>query len=195
MSDAKPAENSETSKQVKWSLKRKIVATITVILIALLLVLYWQGGKPIHSTTTISIAASPEVIFSAITDSDQAKQWIEGVVEIKPTTEGGFKKGAKAEILVIEQGREFKLNDEVIDFKTNEFVTFRIYSELFNCKQTYSLKTDPNNPDQTLVEFQDTLQHLGLSRILAPFVIGIIQEKYQQQLADLKNYIKEKQDK
>jgi len=193
---------SEATKDIKTgsdskksSRKKKVFAITSCILISILLILYLIGGQTYSFQTEVKVQATTQEVFAAITDSEQAAEWVDGVVKITPLTEGGFKKGAKAKILVVEQNREFILYDEVLDFQQDKYVTFRIESNLFVSEQKYSLSEDPADPLLTIVKHEVSLNHLGFSRIIAPFLEDLISTNNEHQLADLQKFLEKKQDK
>ena len=63
--------------------------TATLIISALLIILYFTGNKSVHHE--LSIAASPEMVWSVLMDTDKYEEWI----PVMKLIEGHVKKGNK----------------------------------------------------------------------------------------------------
>ncbi len=161
---------------------RIVVAALCLLLIAAG-ALFLAGGKQFSVVAETRIDASPDQVFWRLTDPEQAKKWIDGLVEVAPLTEGGHAVGARAK-LTIEQGNSsFQLEDEVLQSVENQSLVVRMSGNLFETISVLQLTPDR---DSTVVRHLAYHSPRSFFRLTAPFAQKQVQQKMQDDLGRLK---------
>ena len=89
-------------------------------LILAVVCLWFIGGKKQEYTTTVLINASPEVVFSYLTDVDLMKRWLPGLVAVEPISDVPFQVGSKSRTTFEENGERVEYEEEILRFQENE---------------------------------------------------------------------------
>jgi uncharacterized protein YndB with AHSA1/START domain len=75
---------------------------------------------------TIEIAATPDRVFSYMTDPKLVRSWQPDVVEPRPIPPGGLRVGAKVGATVEEYGRRFDIDMVVAELTPNEHIAYQM---------------------------------------------------------------------
>lgn len=137
----------------------------------------------------LEIAAHPAEIYPWLIEPDKLLQWIGGLVEIRPLSEGGFKVGARSiEVVENEDGDRTELLVEVTDLSTDEYLEVHINSDdIFTGVARYFLVSKGNG---TTLEYYSELQFTALQfKLLTPFIATSALSKIQADLQRLKSLI------
>ena len=172
-------------------MKRKLIKVSLAVLglvLAAVAGLYAVGGQTARYQADVEIDAAPETVFEYLTDSELLLQWLEGVTEIKPLTEGGHRVGAKARVTVREGDAAFIMEDEVIRSDAAELLEVRITSSVFEILSTYSL--EPRG-ERTHLVHEMQADYKGFIRILAPLAGPEATRKMNEDFARLKRLVEE----
>ncbi len=105
---------------------------------------------------------------------------------MQPITEGGHKVGAKAKIVVVENGKEFVFYDEVTASEQDQFVATHITSDMFTADNRITINEENGG---VLVRSNLAVKYSGVWRLLAPFMEGAVQEKVEGDLERLKKLL------
>ncbi len=73
---------------------------------------------------SIEIEATPELVFSFMTDPQHVKSWQPDLVELKPVAPGGLWVGAHVGATVEEYGRRFDIDMVVAALTPNEHIAY-----------------------------------------------------------------------
>ena len=166
-----------------------IVAILFALLVVAVAVLWFVGGKTYVNTAEVTIDAPPSQVFPYLTEPDKLKQWLAGVVEIKPLTEGGHRVGAKGKIVVEEQGNKIEMEDEVLRSEDNKLLELRIFSPIFEINNLYELTDDQG---KTHLKLTMQAKYSSVMRVFAPLVEGAIQELLDANFQRLKQLVEAK---
>jgi len=135
----------------------------------------------------ITINRPPQEVFAWLDDSDRAKQWISGLVEIQPITEGGNRVGAKARHTYNENGRTFDMEEETLIYEPNRHVKIGGKSDMFDMTAEYRLT--PSGAG-TLLQFESTFRFRNfILRLLSPLLMRGAQKRAEQELQRLKTLV------
>lgn len=136
------------------------------------------------TTHTLTIDRPPAQVFMYIDDTEHAKKWLSGLVEITPLTEGGNRVGAKSRHLYNENGREFEMEEEMLIYEPNRRVKIKGEASFFDLTAEYTL-TDTNG--STRLDFEsDITFHNPFLRLLSPFMAASSRKKVTQDLERMK---------
>lgn len=137
-------------------------------------------------STSETINRPIKLVFDRLTDLNNSKNWMPGVLEIKTNPNVGIAKGTK----YIET-RRFKNTDgdvqmEILDFRAPDlFVTgFNTGGTL--CRYEYHLKKESS---KTTVNLTCKVQVLGFKKIWQPLIAWAIKLQDKNQLKALKSHI------
>lgn len=134
----------------------------------------------------VSIAATPVQIYPFLTEPERLKQWLGGLVESKPLTEGGTRVGARSLEIVEENGRRMEMESVILDVRTNELLAVEISSSMALMRSEYRLTGDGA---RTRVDHTMNAHYKGFVRLLAPFIRGMVQKKIDGDLDRLRQVV------
>lgn len=172
-------------------MRRKLLKIGLVVLGFLLIatgVLYIIGGQTAVYRADIEIDAPPETVFSYLTEIDLLLQWMDGVTEIKPLTEGGHRVGARARVTIHEGEAAFVMEDELLRSEPSELLQVRLTSSAFVILSTYTLHT---HGDKTHLSQELRADYKGFIRLFAPFASGEATRKMNDDFGRLKRLIEQ----
>jgi uncharacterized protein YndB with AHSA1/START domain len=93
-------------------------------------------------TMMVEIAASPDRVFSFMTNPEHVKQWQPDVVESIPLTKGSVQRGTRWRVTVEEFGRRFDVETSVVDLVLNTRLVFETSAPTADARSiTASLST------------------------------------------------------
>lgn len=150
---------------------------------------YVVGGKQMEFSAEIEIDASAAEVFAHLTEEESLKQWIDGLVDIRPLGNEGHQIGAKAELIVEESGRQFTMQDELLGFEQDKSISLRISSDMF--ESVNSFRIDPSG-DGVAVRQLMQINHRGVFRSIAPLIKNQVQQKIEADLVRLKQLCESK---
>lgn len=161
----------------------RIVAYLLAILALILGVLWVVGGQTFINIAEVTIAAPAERVFDFLSEDDKVKQWMKGVAEIKPLEPGERKVGAKARIVVEEDGHRLEMQDEVLRLEPGRLLEVRITHDMFAITSLYELS---ETGGQTHLKHTMRADYQSLGRVAAPLLSGEIQHKLESDFQRLK---------
>ena len=163
---------------------------IAIALVALPLLvagaLWVLGGRTQVYRAEIEIEAPPEEVFPYLTEPDRIAQWVDGLVEITPLTEGGHRVGATARLVVEQDGNRYEFIDEVTSTTANESLELHSQSDMFDADIRWELEPSKNGTHATAVMRTD---FHGFYRFLAPMMRSTAEEQLQSDFERLKQLI------
>ena len=89
---------------------------------------------------SIEIDGAVEDVFGYMTEPEQIKLWVEGLVEMEALTNGGSRVGAKSRQVFVEHGRRIELIEEVLVFEPNRRVKIKAETDGFWLTADYVLE-------------------------------------------------------
>ncbi|MEQ1737821.1 MAG: SRPBCC family protein [Rhodoglobus sp.] len=135
----------------------------------------------------IEIQAPVEVVFAWLDESEKALQWIGGLEQITPITEGGNRVGARAKHVYVEGGRRIEMIEETLVYEPNRRVKIRGESDAFTMTAEYTLTA---RGDSTVLELtSDSRFTSGAMRMLAPLFAGSSNRRVMKDLRKLKELV------
>lgn len=142
--------------------------------------------KETRARASVEIAASPDRVFSYITDPRHVKRWQPDIVESQPLPEGGLRAGARLRTTVEEYGRRFDVEVRVASVAMNEHVAYDMEAPTAAVHSEYRLISQGKN---TRVESTAVITPRAFGRFLLPFVRGMIRRKLQSRLRLLRDVV------
>ncbi len=170
-------------------MKRKLIKIGLVvfgILVAAVSLLYVVGGRTGVYRADVEIDAPPETVFTYLIDSELLLQWMDGVTEIKPLTEGEHGVGARSRVTIHEGDAAFVMEDEVLRTQPGELLQVRLTSSAFDILSTYNLHS---HGDTTHLSQELRADYKGFVRLFAPFAAGEVSRKMDEDFERLKRLI------
>jgi uncharacterized membrane protein len=164
----------------------KFMMLMFIGLILAVVCLWFIGGKKQEYTTTVSINAAPEVVFSYLTDVDLMKKWIPGLVAVEPLSDVPFQVGSKSRTIIEENGERVEYEEEILRFQVNE--TLSVCARNANEISTSIYKLD-GDQGKTNLTYKIKSTPSGLNRMLAPFLDDQTQQKIDDNALKLKRLI------
>jgi carbon monoxide dehydrogenase subunit G len=165
---------------------KKWIITAALALTGTLILLWILGGRMAEYRAQAGIAATPAQIYPYLVEPDRLKQWLGGLVESTPLTEGGTRVGARSREIVEENGRRFELESLVLDVRTNELLVVEISGSMGLMRSEYRLTGEGA---RTRVHHIMNARYKGFIRLLAPFIKGMVQRKIEGDLERLRQAV------
>ena len=162
---------------------RILAATIGLLVIAGG-VLFLIGGKQFSVIAETRIDAAPDQVFWRLTDPEQAKQWVDGLQEVEPLTEGGHRVGARSRLTISQGNSTVELEDQVWQSVPGQSLVLRMEGKLFETISVMQLSADR---DGTIVRHLAYFTPRSFFRLTAPFAREEVQLKMQDDLNRLKS--------
>ena len=138
-------------------------------------------------TSQIEIQRPAQDVFSWLDDSEKAIQWLSGLEEIVPITEGGNRVGAQAKHVYVENGRRIEMVEETLAYEPNRHVTLRGVSESFTMTAEYTLT--PKGDATVLALTSETQFKSRPMRLLSPLLAGFSNRRIMKDLQKLKSLV------
>jgi carbon monoxide dehydrogenase subunit G len=136
---------------------------------------------------SIIINRPPAEVFAWLDDSDRAKQWLSGLVEIEPLTTGGNRVGARARHTYNENGRTITMEEETLIYEPDRRVKISGKTDMFDMTAEYRLTPAGSG---TKLDFEETLRFRNIIlRLLAPLLMRGAAKRLEQQLQRLKTLV------
>jgi uncharacterized protein YndB with AHSA1/START domain len=170
------------SRLVRLSLWLLVLAVIAVG------VIFWTGGRTRSFVSKTTIAAPKELVFQFLTDPEKQLKWTAGGATVRPTSEGGHRKGATSHIVVNREGMHWELDSEILETLENERLITAINGSPFDGRSDFQLQER-----EGATELQHTLvvRPKGWLRLLAPFSQKQIQAKLDEGVAQFRQAIEQ----
>ena len=134
---------------------------------------------------SIEIAAAPEEIFRYLIQPELLKEWIGGFVETRPMTEGVTGLGSKSIDVFEENGREMRMETEIVGFEPGRLLEVKISHSMMDSVSRYHLI----GSSPTKVSHEQALRMKGMARLLGPFMGGATQRRMDTDLGRLKQAV------
>jgi uncharacterized protein YndB with AHSA1/START domain len=135
---------------------------------------------------TIEIAATPEQVFSYMTDPRHVRSWQPDVVEPRPVPPGGLRVGAKVGGTVEEYGRRFDIDLVVAALTPNEHIAYDMDAPTAWAHLDYRLVRWGN---RTRLVSTAVMQPKGFLRPLYFLIKGMVQRKMESRLRLLRDVV------
>jgi uncharacterized protein YndB with AHSA1/START domain len=148
--------------------------------------LYILGSERGTHSTSLIIDASPATVFTYLTDTEQLKKWVDGLVDIEPLGDKTREVGAKSRVTSNSNGREVEAEEEVIRYEPNELYSVQSTNQFR--VQTSRFELEPKD-DQTKLTYRVLVANRGLGKFLSVFDQTPIQENMESDARRLKELI------
>lgn len=165
----------------------KFLLGIGVLALTIVAALYILGNKRERHTTSLLIDAPPATVFTYLTDSEQLKKWVGGLVEIEPLGDIFNEVGARSRVTTTSNGRTVETEDAIIRYEENEL--FSVQSIAGFRIQTTIFKLEPKDNGQTQLSYRMIVANRGFGKFIGPFIQSPIQEKIENDARRLKDLI------
>jgi uncharacterized protein YndB with AHSA1/START domain len=142
--------------------------------------------KDVRVSANVEIAASPELVFSYMTNPEHIRRWQPDVTASLPPPEGGLRVGTRFRTSVKEYGRRFDVELLVTAIEMNEHVAYDMESPVASVQSEFRLVPRGNN---TRVEHTAVVKPRAFGRVLLPFVRGFLERKLQSRLILLREAV------
>jgi uncharacterized protein YndB with AHSA1/START domain len=144
--------------------------------------------KEARISASVEIAASPERVFSYMTDPQHLRRWQPDLVEPQSPPEGGLRVGTQFRATVKEYGRRFDIELRVTALAMNEHVAYDLEAPTASMQSEFHLVPQGKN---TRVEHTAVVKPKAFLRVLWPFVQGMIRRKLRSRLRLLREAVEE----
>jgi uncharacterized protein YndB with AHSA1/START domain len=136
----------------------------------------------------VEIERPAAAVFPWLLEPERLAQWIGGLVETEPLTEGEPRVGSRSREVVEERGRSYVLETELTALEPGERLEARITSGAgFTCESSYRLDEREGRTRLTCV--LETEYKPFVARLFAPLVTRQAQRKLESDLARLKELV------
>jgi carbon monoxide dehydrogenase subunit G len=141
------------------------------------------------TTCRIEIQRPVEDVFTWLDDEQKATQWLSGLEQIIPITQGGNRVGAQAKHIYNENGRRFEMIEETLIYEPNRHVKIRAEGDMFTLTAEYTLTPTGS---ATRLDFASELRFKnGLMRLLTPLLMLGSQRRTMRELQKLKSLVEQ----
>ncbi len=172
----------------KWILR--VVAGFFLLIALFVLGLYIASGgakgKGYHEASVV-INKPAVAIFPWLTDPGKQKEWIFGLAESKPLTEGGLRVGARSEEIMLLGEEQTVMESEVTALDPNKLMAVKVTSEGFDGDIRYAL--EEAGASTTLRYIGDFRYKPFMLRLLEPLITPSAQRKLEGDLMKLKSVV------
>lgn len=172
---------------------RRYVSTSTKYLIYLLIiltlvvgVLWFVGGKKQEFQTQVTIPASPAQIFRFLHHPERLSKWSSEIVEFEMVGEPEQGLGARADLIIDDQGREVSVTQEVINFELDKMVALQRVNDWKRSTTIFRLDEQASG---TEVTYRVKESRLGISRVLGLFANSGRQQRINEDILRLKKLV------
>jgi uncharacterized protein YndB with AHSA1/START domain len=131
----------------------------------------------------VDIAATPEAVFDWLTDPQRLSQWLGGFVSSEPLAGAHNEPGAKARIVIDENGRMRVMTSEVLEVIPHRRLVVAVNGEGVVTTSTYAI--EPCAAGVRLTHRMEA-EFSGMLGLLAPFFRDVVSRKMRADLARLK---------
>lgn len=134
----------------------------------------------------VVIGAPPERVFPFMIEPELLKQWMNGLKESRPLTEGGLRVGARSEELVEEDGRRMVVLTEVVRLDHNRALVVKLENEIFDAVSSYELLAAG---DATALVHELETTYKGMMKLMSAMIGGMVQKKLEGDLERLRSLV------
>ena len=121
---------------------------------------------------SVEINCPPEVIWTYLDDSEKIKQWMKGVVEDVPTSEGPTGVGSTFRMSIKEGRKVHDFDGEILAYDVNRHMVVRLTGGCL--KEDMSMIVDyrltQTGPGRTRLDYEGGGELTGLWRLAAPIM-------------------------
>ena len=137
------------------------------------------------SKYTVEINSPAEVVFGYLTDPVKLKQWLGGLKETKPLTDGEIGVGTRFHDVYDEGGgRTMEMTNEIVAYEPRRRIKIKGTNAVLDLTADYRLQ---ESGGRTRLEFVSTYEFKKLLfKLMAPLVNRAGQKKLQDDFARLK---------
>lgn len=164
----------------------KFLLGLGVVVLIAAAVLYILGSERGLHTTSLIIDAPPATVFTYLTDTEQLKKWVDGLVDIEPLGELTNELGARSLVTSKSKGRLVEAEEEIIRYEQDERISVQSTNEFR--VQTSIFELEPKD-DQTKLTFRMRVANRGLGKFLGVFDKTPIQDQIESDARRLKELI------
>jgi uncharacterized protein YndB with AHSA1/START domain len=148
--------------------------------------LYILGSERGRHTTSLVIDAPPATVFTYLTESEQLKKWVDGLVEIEPLGDLTNEVGARSRVTSKSNDRMVEAEEKIIRYQQDELYSVQSTNEFR--VQTSRFELEPKD-NQTKLTYRVVVANRGLGKILGVFAQTPIQEQIESDARRLKELI------
>lgn len=176
---------------IKWVVRfGAAVGVLLLLFVGTMLLL--GGGREVavvESSTVISRPAA--TIFPWLTEPARLKQWLGGLVEIVPQTEGGARLGARSREVLFMDGQSWPLQTEITGFEPPRRLVVHVTGEGFTDDHEYLLEEHQEaGVTSTQITVKSSARYqLLFSRLMAPLVNRDVERTLRKNFATLKGLV------
>jgi uncharacterized protein YndB with AHSA1/START domain len=162
-----------------------VFGALGVVIVALFLLgLRPRAGRNEH---TVEIVRPAAAVFPWLIEPERLKQWIGGLAESTPLTEGGIRVGARSQEVIIERGQRYAMETEVTAYEPDRLLGVLITSDGFEVDGRYELEQRGNT---TYVHYVgDARYRVWFARLMEPVVTPAAQKALEQNMGKLKTLV------
>jgi hypothetical protein len=152
--------------------------------------LWMLGGKQVEYSTALQIDASPEVVFTYLTDPDRHKDWAAGLSEVgafKPNTpaNGNPVRMTTPRVVTVD-GQSKYFEDEVLRYEPEKVLSVKSSNPTLILTSIFLLEP---RESQTHLSYRVKRANSGLGRFIAPLRKDLIQTQIDADIRRLKELI------
>jgi len=127
-----------------------------------------------------------EEVFIISSNPANLPHYDDGIVDVKPTTEGLTGMGKTYQLIASQLGRQMIVNLEIIAYKPNLEYAFRVLGGPFPVETYYNLVSQDNS---TKIIARREPQPTGIWDVFIPLMSVPARKKFEGELNNLKNYL------
>ena len=169
------------------STSMKLLLTVGLLVLLGGAAVWIYGGKKQHYETDLTINATPGQIYSYLTDTEQVKKWVDGLMDVEPINELVGQEGARARVTRNENGKVVEFEDEILRREQDKLLSVRLTNSTLVTTSIYKL--EPKNEQQTVFRYTVKSENVGLGRFLAPFGKDETQMRIEKDAQNLKELV------
>ncbi len=144
--------------------------------------LFWE--RSYGNTAAVQIARPAQTVYALLTDTNQLGQWVQGLEQAVPLTQGGLRVGARRREYLVFDGTRYRVDSRVLAFQPNQSLRLAISSAGFSAVAEYTLL--PSTGGTMLTLQQQTHYTVMMGKLFAQLDNFTLQKKLERDLLNLK---------
>lgn len=166
----------------------KYVLSILMIIVIGVCGIWMAGGKKLKYSTSLTINAPADVVFSFVKDTKVSSQWISGLVDVEPMPNFDVDEndgvGKRFKFGIESDGSRVDFVNEILRYEENQKYSSRATSRLFTQLSVIDLNDKEDGTTYVTYRIKQTNRQLG--RLLKAFSSPPLKEKIQNDVRRLK---------
>jgi uncharacterized protein YndB with AHSA1/START domain len=141
---------------------------------------------------TLEIKRPPAQVFPWLTEGDRARQWIGGLEQIEPLTEGPLRVGLKERAVVVLGSERMTLEMEVVGFEEGRRIRYQVTGldrPSIGFTEIVDFSVEPSETGTRFRAFGRMRYHRRLLRLFEPLMTRRAQRKFQEDAQRLKTLV------